>query len=73
MPRLDYDSDGCLPAAAVDGSGRLNGGLRNGVAFHAWPRQGRAHRHCSCQAPGRPGPDARAARHSTTVWGLFER
>ncbi|MFF6784957.1 NPP1 family protein [Streptomyces sp. NPDC012510] len=27
MPRFDYDSDSCFPAAAVDASGRLNGGL----------------------------------------------
>ncbi|WP_427921431.1 NPP1 family protein [Streptomyces sp. cg40] len=29
MPVFDYDSDGCFPAAAVDASGRLNGGLKN--------------------------------------------
>lgn len=27
MPLFDYDTDGCFPAAAVDGSGHLNGGL----------------------------------------------
>ncbi|KMS68935.1 necrosis inducing protein (NPP1) [Streptomyces viridochromogenes] len=29
MPLFDYDTDGCLPAAAVDANGRLNGGLNN--------------------------------------------
>ncbi|WP_155059463.1 NPP1 family protein [Streptomyces blattellae] len=29
MPLFDYDTNGCLPAAAVDASGRLNGGLQN--------------------------------------------
>lgn len=29
MPLFDYDSDGCFPAAAVDASGKLNGGLNN--------------------------------------------
>jgi hypothetical protein len=29
MPLFDYDSDSCFPAAAVDASGRLNGGLDN--------------------------------------------
>jgi hypothetical protein len=29
MPEFDYDSDSCLPVAAVDASGRLNGGLNN--------------------------------------------
>lgn len=29
MPLFDYDTNGCLPAAAVDPSGRLNGGLDN--------------------------------------------
>ncbi|MET9966993.1 NPP1 family protein [Streptomyces sp. NPDC006356] len=27
QPLFDYDADGCYPAAAVDASGRLNGGL----------------------------------------------
>ncbi|MFC8348620.1 NPP1 family protein [Streptomyces sp. NPDC057280] len=27
MPEFDYDNDGCYPAAAVDASGHLNGGL----------------------------------------------
>lgn len=27
QPFFDYDGDGCLPAAAIDNSGRLNGGL----------------------------------------------
>ncbi|MFJ8113710.1 NPP1 family protein [Streptomyces sp. NPDC096132] len=29
QPLFDYDSDSCFPAAAVDASGRLNGGLNN--------------------------------------------
>lgn len=29
QPEFDYDADGCFPAAAVDPSGRLNGGLDN--------------------------------------------
>jgi hypothetical protein len=29
MPYFDYDSDSCFPAAAVDASGKLNGGLNN--------------------------------------------
>lgn len=29
QPLFDYDADGCYPAAAVDASGRLNGGLHN--------------------------------------------
>ncbi|MEV1081612.1 NPP1 family protein [Streptomyces sp. NPDC050211] len=29
MPRFDYDGNSCFPAAAVDSSGRLNGGLDN--------------------------------------------
>ncbi|MFI1355125.1 NPP1 family protein [Streptomyces sp. NPDC020898] len=29
MPLFDYDSDSCFPAAAVDASGKLNGGLDN--------------------------------------------
>ncbi|MFE0251416.1 NPP1 family protein [Streptomyces sp. NPDC059010] len=29
MPDFDYDSNSCFPAAAVDASGRLNGGLKN--------------------------------------------
>ncbi|MEU3784720.1 NPP1 family protein [Streptomyces sp900129855] len=29
MPEFDYDSDSCFPAAAVDASGHLNGGLKN--------------------------------------------
>ncbi|MCF1598722.1 NPP1 family protein [Streptomyces muensis] len=28
MPLFDYDDNGCLPATAVDASGRLNGGLQ---------------------------------------------
>src|SRR5688500_5427397 len=27
QPYFDYDSDSCFPAAAIDASGRLNGGL----------------------------------------------
>ncbi|MFC0623125.1 NPP1 family protein [Kribbella deserti] len=27
QPFFDYDGDGCLPVAAIDGNGRLNGGL----------------------------------------------
>lgn len=29
MPYFDYDSNSCFPVAAVDASGRLNGGLNN--------------------------------------------
>ncbi|GGW86862.1 MULTISPECIES: NPP1 family protein [Streptomyces] len=29
MPLFDYDGDSCFPAAAVDASGKLNGGLDN--------------------------------------------
>ncbi|WP_105974829.1 NPP1 family protein [Streptomyces geranii] len=29
MPLFDYDSDSCFPVAAVDASGKLNGGLDN--------------------------------------------
>lgn len=29
MPLFDYDTNGCFPAAAVDASGKLNGGLKN--------------------------------------------
>lgn len=29
QPFFDYDGDGCLPVAAIDGSGRLNGGLKD--------------------------------------------
>ncbi|MET9832137.1 NPP1 family protein [Streptomyces sp. NPDC006385] len=29
QPLFDYDAEGCYPAAAVDASGRLNGGLHN--------------------------------------------
>ncbi|MEH0420283.1 NPP1 family protein [Streptomyces sp. B21-083] len=29
MPMWDYDTDSCFPAAAVDASGKLNGGLDN--------------------------------------------
>ncbi|WP_329280524.1 NPP1 family protein [Streptomyces sp. NBC_01451] len=32
MPLFDYDSDSCFPAAAVDASGKLNGGLDNSGA-----------------------------------------
>ncbi|PAZ14128.1 necrosis inducing protein (NPP1) [Streptomyces sp. SA15] len=34
QPFFDYDSDGCYPAAAVDASGRLNGGLNNSGALN---------------------------------------
>ncbi len=27
LPYFDYDTDGCLPVAAIDNSGKLNGGL----------------------------------------------
>ena len=33
MPLFDYDTNGCLPAAAVDASGKLNGGLDNSGAI----------------------------------------
>lgn len=29
QPLFDYDGDGCLPVAAIDSSGQLNGGLRD--------------------------------------------
>ncbi|MEU2288890.1 NPP1 family protein [Streptomyces sp. NPDC013178] len=34
QPFFDYDSDGCYPAAAVDSSGRLNGGLNPSGALN---------------------------------------
>ncbi|GAA3887519.1 NPP1 family protein [Streptomyces lacrimifluminis] len=40
MPLFDYDSDGCFPAAAVDASGRLNGGLNNSGSITGGCRDG---------------------------------
>jgi hypothetical protein len=40
MPLFDYDSDGCLPAAAVNAGGKLNGGLKNSGSITGGCRTG---------------------------------
>ena len=40
QPLFDYDSDGCLPVAAIDSSGKLNGGLDDSGAVTGQCRSG---------------------------------